>query len=220
MVRACREADSLLVINHNRRFNPNYRRLRDLIAAGGLGELPSITVQWGAGRLGNIGTHMFDAIYMVTGRRVEAVSGTLDLAGRSDCRGPQFHDPGGWGTMRLEGGLMVVVDAPDYGRTPPTISVNGSEGRALTGGDEVRIERWDDRQEHWPSQRQKATAMDRAVEEIAAWLDHGTPFPYAAEEAVHILEAIAAFHASHARNATRVELPLTGADRDIEIRSG
>jgi hypothetical protein len=40
------------------------------------------------------------------------------------------------------------------------------------------------------------------------------------EEAVHTLETILAFHASHDRNAAWVELPLTGADRERELRSG
>ena len=97
MVKACENAGSLLVINHNRRFNPNYRRLRDLIAEGGLGELTSVTAQWPSGRLGNVGTHVFDAIYLITGRRFEAVAGTLDLAGKPDCRGIRFSGPGGLG---------------------------------------------------------------------------------------------------------------------------
>ena len=38
--------------------------------------------------------------------------------------------------------------------------------------------------------------MDRAVGEIVAWLDGQTPFAYDAGEALHVLESIAAFHAS------------------------
>lgn len=220
MLRACRESGALLILNHNRRFHPNYRRLRDLLAEGGLGQLTSVNAQWGNGRLGNVGTHVFDAIHMVTGRRVEAVSGTLDLAGKPDCRGPEFQDPGGWGLMRLEDGLMVTVDAPDYGRIPPHISFNGSEGRALTGGDEVRLEYWDGRQEHWPSLRDQATGMDRAVEEIVAWLDGKTPFSYDPAEALHVLESIVAFHASHARSGAWAKLPLGGEDRDHLLNSG
>src|SRR5947209_6204209 len=101
MVAACAKAGALLVINHNRRFNPNYRRLRDLVAAGELGPLTSVSLQWGAGRLGNVGTHLIDATLLLTGRKVRAVSGTLDQTGRPDCRGPAFRDPGGWGMLRL-----------------------------------------------------------------------------------------------------------------------
>ena len=220
MLQACRESGSLLAINHNRRFHPNYRRLRDLIGDGGLGELTSVNVQWSSGRLGNVGTHLFDAIRMVTGRRVEAVSGTLDPAGKPDCRGPAFQDPGGWGLMRLEGGVMVTVDATDYARVPMSLSINGSKGRALTGGDQVGLEYWDGRQDEWPSLRSQATGMDRAVQEIVTWLDGRGPFAYDAAEALQVLESIVAFHVSHARSGAWTELPLQGEDRNRRLNTG
>ncbi len=220
MVKACEDAGSLLVINHNRRFNPNYRCLRDLIADGGLGELTSVTAQWPSGRLGNVGTHVFDAIRLITGRRVEAVAGTLDLAGKPDCRGSDFQDPGGWGLMCLEGGLITTVDATDYARVPMLIAVNGTEGRASTGGDEVKIQYWDGRQDEWPSPRAEATSMDVAVGEIVQWLDDGGTFPYPAIEAVQTLEAIAGFHVSHARSGAWVDLPLEGENRELVVRTG
>jgi predicted dehydrogenase len=220
MVNVCKEAGSLLVINHNRRFNPNYRRLRDLVAAGGLGTLTSLSLQWGTGRLGNVGTHLIDAALMLTGRRIRAASGTLDLTGRPDCRGPTFRDPGGWGLLRFDNGLIATVDAPDEGKTLARLILNGTLGRAITGGDDVTLEFWDGRREHWPSLRGEATGMDRAVAEIVAWLDGAAPFSYSADGAVHTLETILALHASHARNAAWVELPLTGSDRNLEVQSG
>lgn len=220
MAQACRAAGALLVINHNRRFNPNYRRLRDLIAEGGLGALTSASLRWGHGRLGNVGTHTIDALCLVTGRRVTAVSATLDLSGRADCRGEQFADPGGWGVMRMEGGLMATVDAADAAEGSMHIIVYGTEGRAVTGRDEVMLDYWDGRTEKWPSTRSQATSMDVAVAEIVAWLDGAAEFPYPATDALHTHETITAFHASHARNAAWTELPLTGPDREIEVRSG
>lgn len=220
MAAACQDAGSLLAINHNRRFNPNYRRLRDSIADGVLGTLTSLSLQWGTGRLGNVGTHLIDAALMLTGQRIRAVSGTLDLTGRPDCRGPAFRDPGGWGLLRFESGLIATVDAPDEGKTPARIIINGTLGRARTGGDDATLEFWDSRREHWPSLRGEATSMDRAAAEIVAWLDGGTAFSYEANEAVHTLEAIIAFHASHARHSAWVELPLTGDDREREVHSG
>ena len=220
MLRACEEAGALLVFNHQRRFNPNYRRLRDLVAGGGLGQLTSINAQWGSGRLGNVGTHVLDAICMVSGRRAEAVSGTLDLAGRPDCRGAAFRDPGGWGVVRLEGGLMGLVDASDYSRAPYGIVFNGSEGRALAGGRDVQVEYWDGRREHWLSAVEETSSMDRGVDEIVGWLEKGGTFSYPAAESLHVFEIIVAFHASHARKAAWVELPLTGPDRDLVVHSG
>ena len=219
MLRACAEAGTLLVFNHQRRFTSNLRRLRDHIRAGGLGGLTSINTQWGNGRLGNVGTHIFDMVYMLTGRRVEAVSATLDPAGKPDCRGPDFADPGGWGTMRLEGGVMVTVDAADYGRMGWDIRVNGSEGQALVGTG-VEVKYWDGRGETWTNEGQRGSGMDVAVREIVARLDGGAAMEYRPEEAVHVLEAIVACHASHAKNSAWVELPLRGADRELAVNSG
>jgi len=220
MVDACAKAGALLVVNHNRRFHPTYRRLRDLIGTGGLGDLTSASLQWGSGRLGNVGTHVIDAVRMLTGREVRAVSATLDLSGRPDCRGRQFRDPGGWGLLRLDDGLMVTMDAADHAKVPIRIVVNGTEGRAVTGRNEVRLEYWDGRKEHWPSPDDGMTSMDRAVGEIVSWLDDRTPFPYPGREAVRTLEVIVACHASHARSAAWTELPLAGADREVEVLSG
>jgi predicted dehydrogenase len=214
MLAACDAAGALLVINHQGRFNPNYRALRDRIAEGGLGDLTSVSLRWGAGRFGNVGTHKFDAVELLTGRHITAVSGTLDLAGKPDCRGPAFHDPGGWGVLRLEGGLMGVVDATDYATAPARIEINGTLGTASSGRDEVTIELHDGRREVWPSRRSERTSMDRAVDEIVDWLATGAPFPYPASGAARALEVIVAFHVSHAHRAQWVDLPLAGADRD------
>ena len=220
MIEACDEAGALLVLNHQRRFNLNHRRLRELIAADGLGELTSGLLQWGSGRLGNVGTHMIDALLMLTGRKIEAVSATLDLAGKPDCRGPAFRDPGGWGVVRLEGGIMVTVDAGDYATVPGQITLNGTEGRATSDGSSITLEYWDGRRDHWESDNDGVSGMDRAVSEIVMWLDDGSEFPYPASEAIDTLEAIVGFHASHARNAAWTELPLLGPDRDREVLSG
>ncbi len=182
--------------------------------------MTSINLQWGTGRLGNVGTHFIDTALMLTGQRIAAVSGTLDRTGRPDCRGSQFQDPGGWGLLRFASGLIATVDAADEGRLPAQLVLNGTLGRASAGADDVTLELSDGVKETWPGQRHETTGMDRAVAEIVAWLDGAAAFPYAADEAVHTLETIAAFHASHERNAAWVELPLTGADRAREVRTG
>ena len=57
-----------------------------------------------------------------------------------DCRGDQFKDPGGWGTIRLERGLMATVDAADYAGVPGSITLNGTLSHIRTNRNEVRIE--------------------------------------------------------------------------------
>ncbi len=221
MIAACRSAGSLLVINHNRRFQSQYRELQLRIAAGEIGELTGVWLQWGTGRLGNVGTHFIDAAMMLTGRRVQAVSATLDLTGRPDCRGSEFRDPGGWAMLRFDSGLMGHVHAPDNPTGPVAVVVQGTLGLVRVSGGIAEIETWaGDRVVLAPPAAEAGSSMDQAVREIVGWLDNGTPVCCEAEDSRRTLEVIVACHASHARNAAWVELPLAGADRDREIRSG
>lgn len=220
MIAACRASGSLLVINHNRRFHPHFRELTRRIAADDLGELTGVWLQWGTGRLGNVGTHFIDAALMLTGRRVQAVSATLDLTGRSDCRGSEFRDPGGWALLRFDNGLIGHVHAPDNPTGPAEVAIQGTLGRIRIGGGDTSIEFWNGQRETLPPPSESTTSMDIAVREIVAWLDDRAPLSCSAEDSLRTLEIILACHASHARNAAWVELPLTGADRDREVQSG
>ena len=220
MLSVCKDKNALLIFNHQRRFNLNYRKLQKFIESGSLGDITSASLQWPSGRLGNVGTHLIDSLLMLMKRRVISVSGTLDLSERPDCRGADFRDPGGWGLLRLEEDVMVTLNASDYSNVSVRTEVNGSDGRAIVGGREVTIEYWDGRFDFWSAAEDGISGMDRAVAEAVEWLDDRTVFPYEAEEAVHTLEAIVAFHASHHKQAQWVDLPLVGKDRDFEVLSG
>ena len=122
----------------------------------------------------------------------------------------------------MAGGLMMLVNAPDFGAGPPQVVINGTTGRALAGGDGVELEWWDGKRETWPGLRQEAKSMDRAVAEIVAWLDADgkQPFPCLPADALRTLEVIVGFHASHDRNAAWTDLPLMGKDREREVLAG
>ena len=123
--------------------------------------------------------------------------------------------------MRMQDGTMVTVDAADYNAMGNEIRVNCERGRVIAGEwDEVTFEYWDGRRETWPSKVGEASGMSVAVDEIVQHLDGTAPFPYPGEQAYNTLEAIIAFHASHARNGAWVELPLMGEDRKIFLNSG
>ena len=122
--------------------------------------------------------------------------------------------------MRMNDGLMVTVSAPDYSTAPPRTEINGHKGRAIIEAKGITLEYWTGETEQWPPHKDSDSGMDRAVSEIVAYLDDRVPFSYNPEEAVHTLEAIVAFHASHKQNAAYVNLPLSGSDREIVVLSG
>ncbi len=221
MIQVCQQSGSLLVINHNRRFHPTFRELTRRIAAGELGQLTGVWLTWGAGRIGSTGTHLIDATTMLAGSTVKSVAMTLDLAGRPDCRGPEFRDPGGWGMLRLQNDAVIHIHAPDYTTSPFEIRLDGMLGQVSITGGLTTIGKWQaDPEVIAPPSAEWGTSMDQAVREIVAWLDDGTPPCCAAEAARHALEVIVACHASHARRGAWTDLPLTGADREIEVLAG
>jgi hypothetical protein len=114
---------------------------------------------------------------------------------------------------------MCVVDAADFATVSARLEINGTLGIAFSVRDEVVIELRDGRREEWPSRRAEQTSMDRAVGEMVNWLSTGAPFPYSARDAAHALDVIVALHASHARQAAWVDLPLGGADRDRQVEA-
>ncbi len=220
MIAACRETGTLLAINHNRRFHPNYRRLAEFVAAKGLGDLITAYLHWGSGRLGNVGTHFIDAVRLLTRCDVAAVSATLDQSARPDCRGSEFRDPGGWAFLRMTGGWMTVINAPDYAKDPGEIILSGSLGRAVVQGLDVQLDFWDGRKECWPHIRSRDTSMDIAVREIVNTLDGQSSLSSPGEEGLRDLEAILGCHASHAQQGKWIDLPLAGEDRHRVLQSG
>ncbi|HEX2163244.1 MAG TPA: Gfo/Idh/MocA family oxidoreductase [Thermoanaerobaculia bacterium] len=102
-------ADRLALVDHELRFVPVRRRLRELVAGGFVGELRTVELtvwspmrldperRWdwwsdaaaGGGILGALGSHHVDFVQWLTGRRVEAVSARLGTIHRelADERG-------------------------------------------------------------------------------------------------------------------------------------
>jgi predicted dehydrogenase len=109
--RVSRSAARSSPVNHSRRWHPLWRLARDEIRAGAIGDVHHAMAHWPTGRLGNVGTHLFDALRMLTGADPIAVSGTLDPLLHPDCRGPQYRDPGGWGVVTFAGGIKAFIDA-------------------------------------------------------------------------------------------------------------
>lgn len=220
MCEACRETETLLVVNHNRRFHPQFRALQRAIADGRLGELRGGSLTWPTGRLGNVGTHFFNALLMLATRPAEAVSASLDLAGRPDCRGADFQDPGGWGAIRLRGGLTVTFEAPDYSRAPPRLSLHGDLGRVTVEGGEAIVDLWGQSPQRVPPPPADETSMDRALNEIIGWLDGSRSFLEAPESSRQTLEIIVSCHLSHDRQGAWVPLPLSAEALHREIKTG
>lgn len=219
VIEACRARGVILAVNHNRRWHPLWRAVRDEVARGTVGAVRHVQLQWPSGRLGNIGTHIFDATRMVLGVEAEAVSGVLDPNIGPDCRGPQYHDPGGWGVIRFAGGIKVFVDATYGAGVPVEIRIVGDAGCITVKRDTAVVAPWKGA-ERTVSPARNGTSMDAAVADIVRGLDTGAPVPSTGEDARAAMEIIFGFHRSDRVRGQWVELPARGEERGMEIRIG
>ena len=146
MLAAAAAKGTLLTINHNRRWENSMRKLQAAVKAGTLGTLHSAEVVWPSGRAGVVGTHFIDAMLMVVQQRAISVSGMIDDSPFVDCRNnadnadfmaiqgeTNIHDPGCYGTIKMDGGLIVTVCAGNNLSGGAAIRLYGSAGQAEIG---------------------------------------------------------------------------------------
>ena len=70
IIKACRDADSLLFINHTRRFDKLLAKTARRVKAGELGTISHGSAYYTAG-LFNTGTHLIDMLHFLTGKEFE-----------------------------------------------------------------------------------------------------------------------------------------------------
>jgi predicted dehydrogenase len=220
VIDVCRKHGVLLAVNHPRRWHPLWRSVRDEIKAGAIGEVSHLAVHWPSGRLGNIGTHMFDAASFLLDSRPDAVSGTLDSFVPPDCRGPEFHDPGGWGIIRLANGVRVHVDAAAGISLPFGFRVFGSLGWIDIGKEDAGLHMWTGQTRTIACPADRPSSLAVGVDEVVTCLTSGGRVAATGEDARDALEAIVAFHVSSKVGGQWVSLPLEGEHRDREVMSG
>ena len=222
LIEVCKEHGTLLVVNHNRRWEPMYLEVRTLVGGGAIGTVQHVVATWPAGRLGNVGTHVFDALRLMLDREAVAVTGQVNDTGRPDCRGSQYRDPGGWGVIEFEDGIRGLVDAAESISSPfpMEIVLRGSTGKISLCGFSASVAAWGQEASDIVVEDDGKNSVDRAVAEIVQCLDENRPSGSSGEDGRATLEIIMGFHASHRRGGARVALPLEGEDRDSEVLVG
>ena len=224
MVEVCERNRCRLVVDHTRRFLPHYRRLRQMVDEGAVGEVRTITYS-GARPLLHNGTHTVDYAFYFTQAEPRLVSGFL-----SD---EPVADPGGGGMIVCEGGVVIFINCIATRKASLSeAEIAGTEGRLRF------IERrgiW----EHGPlveaAEGYGARFEFEPIPDMPAEFALEDYFYCATREAVDCLledresvstgrdglkalEAIVAMHISH-KTGAQVPLPLAdGLDR-VEIRS-
>ena len=230
MIDACRQANVRLSISHGRRWMSSYRRLRDLISDGVIGNLAHFSFTCGGGLFAGNGGHILDLARMLSNSNVTAVVGKLDESGAPNPRGGEFHDPGAAALYWFENGMRLIVDMYEDLFVPPRIEIAGSHGRItiedLAGRWEIlsrpEAERDAAQSQFWlplqpvpfsPVQLDMVDMLTNALREL---LGEGE-ISCTGEDGLASVEMLIGAHLSSQRGSTLVQLPLTAADQQAHV---
>jgi predicted dehydrogenase len=230
MVKACEDHGVELAINHTRRWDPTYQRVRELIKNGAIGQLSHIDCQWASGRLACLGTHFFDIIAWVADATVKSVIGVLDDSNTPDPGGPEYRDPGGYGVILFDNGVKAFIDASENLRLPSSLRFTGDQGEILIANEGGRTELWtlDEAgfgdggmaMRQFPiaprTQYPMLAAVDEIVQVLDGTLEHGRSL---GRDGIAALEIVIGFHVSSRQNSQPAKLPLADSDRTLTVRS-
>lgn len=127
MIRLCKEQDVVLVVDHQRRFDPMHQQIAGCIKDGRLGRIQQITCYYTAG-VANTGTHLFDLLRFYLGD-VDWVEGKISAnSSRNDA------DPNIDAWLAFENGALAAIQACDVrAYTIFEITMLGTRGRLRVG---------------------------------------------------------------------------------------
>ena len=220
VIDACRKHNTLLAVNHLRWWHPLWNSVREEIREGRIGQISHLAFHWPAGRMGSFGTHMFDAASFLLESRPVAVSGTLDPFVPPDCRGPEFHDPGGWGIVRFDNGVRLHVEGSPSVNLPFGFRIVGGLGWIDMDMNAACVKLYAGQTRTIECPPDRPSSLDLGVDELVKCLSGGGDVSSTGEDARDALEVIMGFHVSHKLDGQWVSLPLEGDHRDMEVMMG
>lgn len=136
MLRACDERGVHVVVNHPRRWHPQYREAQRLISDGAIGRVEAAVAVFNADLL-HTGTHAFDVLRMLLGDVAMLDAHLLENA-PEDGKKPRHDTPddkGGHVTLMFEGGAVCSVFAAQKRYRPFYFEIIGSRGALRLGND-------------------------------------------------------------------------------------
>jgi predicted dehydrogenase len=119
----CKEKKIILIVDHQRRFEPFYQEIREFIKDGKLGKIQHVNIFYGGG-IANTGSHIFDLLRFFFGE-VKSV-----LAKKSKFKSPNALDPNLDVILEFKKGYSVILqplDLSNYGICE--IQIFGNNGR-------------------------------------------------------------------------------------------
>jgi len=225
MIRLCGEQGVLLMIDHQRRFDPFHQQIAEFVQRGNLGWIQQATCYYTAG-VANTGTHLFDLLRFYLGE-VAWVQGRYSLN-----ESPNPKDPNIDAWLGFADGLVAAIQACDVkAYLIFEVSLLGTKGRlrVTSSGfnvefEEVRdSERFAGYRELFPvSSPIRAEAphefMLFGIAHLLECLETGEKPICSGEDGRAALQIICALRESADADAKRIKLPLAHSSITIQSR--
>ncbi|MCL4544382.1 MAG: Gfo/Idh/MocA family oxidoreductase [Chloroflexi bacterium] len=230
MVAAAGQHRSVLIVGHQRRFEPRYALARELIHAGKIGTMEEIRLSC-AGDLWSDGTHGVDLMRFIAGdAKVSWVFGQVDLTlpavrNTSTVGYQHWHESQTRYGHPVEGGSLAQIEFAsevhgllETGRAARSAGyqraqITGSTGRIDVSGDPRPsapqfLRYWSQGDTDWQEMSlPPVNAFAAEVRALIESIEHGTPHPLSGASARATLEVLVAIVESGFRHQ-RVTLPV------------
>lgn len=223
MHQACEKSGVMMTFCHQRRFAPEFRKARELLRNGAIGEI--VRLEGFCSNLYDWGTHWFDMFqFFNRERQASWVIGQIDASLDRKVFGVPvetqgissiYWDNGVWG-------LLTTGNNPDTSRLGKLVDregivIHGTEGRmeiAVTNGPTLRVRRFGQPTDEWPELQRTQDETVLATLNLLDCLGSGREPELSSRRALRATEMIFATYESSRRRA-RVDLPLDIEDSPL-----
>ena len=218
MIEVCDQKNTVLMINHQRRWDDRYIELKRFLGDGNIGNLQAIQISLGGSRLCRSGTHMFDLALMFADDEVKFGLGWLS--------NPNNFDSGGVGFFETQGGIRIFVDVSAGMNHRSQVDFIGQMGIIRVFDDGFQFEYWsiDQHSEfqlmsknHLPINYSIHSPWLNAVDDLLYCIVTGARPRSCGYNGRAAFEMITAIHQSHHSGRVPVTFPL--GDRNFRIES-
>lgn len=221
MIAACRARNVPILINHTRRWYPEFLEARRLARSGEIGSLRRIVATLGGDRamLFRNGTHLVDAVCFFAESDPRWLVGELD---DDDAGyGPRYAgdggrdpatDPGTSAYIHFENGVRAFINASKGTSKTFEIDLIGTKGRVRVGAD---VAEWSQRLPDGRLATGRLTVpqttlsdADAAIKELIGLVEHGGQPSSSGEDGRRTLSILLGILQSSAGRGMRIDFPV------------
>ena len=223
MVEACERNGAFFNLGTNRRYDPGYDKMKEVIDSGDLGALKSLVIYATGGLFGGASHHFDLMVRLNSDHPAEWVRAYLPNGDEAIVGNKLVRDPVGDGVIQFENGVTAyaldTARSAEYEATCEhgvvTALLNGREWALRRPGPPDQRGRSSLVQGQFPSYEPGSSCL-ALINDLVHSLDTGEPGRCGVRVARASTELIFAFVESHMRGGARVNLPLVDSTIRLE----